>query len=120
MAHPELISMVASALGAPNGKAPVAKVPAEETETEGDTASVPVPSDGDALSDKRAPTELMATLAPLLSGLTGGRDGRRGEPDDPRSCLLRALKPYVSRGRQEAIDSMIRISQISDLLKHLS
>ena len=61
-------------------------------------------------------TDALATLAPLLSGdiskLTRG--------DDKRACLLRALKPYLSEGRCEAIEYIIKFSALSELLKNLS
>ena len=66
----------------------------------------------------------MTSLAPLLAGLNGGGfgggggGGDRGK-DDERACLLRALKPYVSPGRREAIDTMIRLTRLTDLLKHM-
>lgn len=130
MAHPELISMVASVLGAPSAQTASKNEAAsaetverdEEVEVSADASSA-VASDAVGASlptEKAAPAELMTALAPLLSGLSGGKGGKKKDPDDPRSCLLRALKPYVSQGRREAIEYMIRISQISDLLKHLS
>ena len=123
MAHPELISMVASVLGAPTASAKesdsiddsqgqevaVADAKAESTEAVG--VSTPVTSNSSS--------DWMATLAPLLSTLGGGKGGKGKLPDDPRSCLLRALKPYVSQGRKEAIDYMIRLAELSDLIKHL-
>ena len=102
MAHPEWITMVASALG---------RSPTEKEESKGSEAeAVSVPSDS---------TDAMASLTPMLSKLS-----KIKEPDlkgkSTRGDLLCALKPYLSPGRQEAIDYMIRISQISDLLKHLT
>ena len=67
----------------------------------------------------------MASIAPLLSGLSGlskgigaGESGKGGQKDC-RAALLLALKPYVSRGRCEAIDYMLRFSKLTDLLKTL-
>lgn len=124
MAHPELISMVASVLGAPTASAK------EEDSFDGSQAQAVAMADANAESTEVASVpasaplngsaDWMATLAPLLSALGGGKGEKGKLPDDPRSCLLRALKPYVSQGRREAIDSMIRLSQISDLFKHLS
>ena len=102
LAHPEVLSMVASALGSP-------KAPAEEAE----------PSEA-ALAASAAPaseaSEALSALAPLLSGLSGLARGGKETPDDPKACLLRALKPYVNPARREAIDTMIRLSQLSGLL----
>ena len=60
--------------------------------------------------------EMISVIAPMLSGknhlshLSGG-----GE--DHRTALLCALKPYLSKGRQEMIDSIIKISKISEAIK---
>ena len=69
--------------------------------------------------------EIIATLAPMLSG--EGEASKVLEAvkkiekhDDRRSCLLRAIKPYVSRGRGEAIDYMIRIAGITEILKQIN
>lgn len=129
MAQPELLSMVASALGAP---APTAAAPSD-----GETAAEVTPSSAESetketppVSEESTPAvspasaslpDLIATLAPLLGGGKGlptGGGGHRGKEDD-RTCLLRALKPYLSPGRREAIETMIRLSVLSDTLKHL-
>lgn len=121
LAHPELISMVASALGgSPTPTAPAAEP--EQTEKTQPTAvrEAPLPSEPASTAPGTDPAALMTSLAPLLSGLGGKGAGIGGKPkDDNRTCLLRALKPYVSAGRQEAIEYMIRFSQITDLLKHM-
>lgn len=127
MAHPELISMVASVLGAPtaSGKEGDSVEDSKEQRSsaamETETPAEPSESVGIAASaSENGAADWMATFAPLLSALGAGKGGRGKSADDPRSCLLRALKPYVSQGRREAIDYMIRLSQISDLFKHLS
>ena len=130
LAHPELLSMVANALGksgAPSGSQAPAQTaepqpiqeepPAVEMDlppTEADTTEV-----GATGSAAPAPTDLVATLAPILSGLAG-KGGLQSRKDDHRACLLRALKPYVNPARREAIDYMIRLSQLSDLFRQLT
>lgn len=97
MENPELISMVASALG----------------------KEMPRPTVSESESAPSASTELpelVGSLAPLLSGL--GRGGDAAAKSNS-ACLLRALKPYVSQGRRDAIEYMIRISEFSDILKRL-
>ncbi len=118
MAHPELISMVASALG---GAAPKevsmaeakSDIPEEDPPVLTEVSKVSAPSNPPGLNDT------IAALAPILGSLTG-KGGLSPQKDDKQACLLRALKPYVSSGRGQAIDYMIRLSQISDLMKHLS
>lgn len=63
-----------------------------------------------------APAFSAGALAPLLASLTGNA----GAGDDRRACLLRALKPYLSTGRCEAIDQIIKISRLSGILRQLS
>ena len=115
MAHPELISMVASVLGAP-----VADAPSESTESQTplENASETVSVSDAVETGKEKGNDVIASLLPLLSRLSDEKGGER-RTDDPRACLLRALKPYVSVGRREAIDTMIRLSQISDILKRM-
>ncbi len=118
MAHPELISMVASALGgtAPKAAAEEEAIPDLVPKEAPVSASIPnVP----ALSNPSGMNDTIAALAPILGSLTG-KGGLSPQKDDKQACLLRALKPYVSPGRGQAIDYMIRLSQISDLMKHLS
>ena len=98
LANPELINMVASAIG----------------------KSAPV------INEKSAPTEekasgapdVISAIAPVLSALKGV-EGHR-EVSDRRSCLLVALKPYLCKERCEAIDYMIKLGKISELLKNMS
>ena len=105
LAHPELLSTVASVLGKP----PPAPMESQEQPQEKpyDAASAPSPPMPEAIS----------ALAPLLSGLSKGGALLSPRKDDPRVCLLRALKPYLSAERCEAIDTMIRLSPIAELLQ---
>lgn len=117
LAHPELISMVASALGASQKNAEEKK----ESEPKPETTPAVATAEQTPSSGSETPSEMlavMAKLSPLLSGLSKGSLGAK--TDDRRACLLRALKPYVSAGRREAIDYMIGLSQVTDLLKQLS
>ena len=119
--HPELISMIAATLGAekPGVQTAATPQPADRpTSAAGQdaapTAEATPPPAGEesgavAVQAKNVAAGLpdaMATLAPLLSGLTGGKP-----PDDPRSCLLRALKPYVSNS--DTRESWIMVSMAS-------
>ncbi len=115
MANPELIATVASVLG--GARAP--SVGATEENTEEKKTEDPVPSSPPvSVRAKNDPLSsdlqgVVATLSPLLSGISGGKQ------DDPMACLLRALKPYVSPKRRDAIDTMIRLSLLSDTLKQI-
>ena len=122
MANPELISMVASALGgakrSPSSVEEKAETSTITEATTEPTSPAPITVGTDTGPAPTAPSpelgKLVATLAPLLSGADGGPG-----QDDSRACLLRALKPYVNPTRREAIDTMIRLSRISDVLRQL-
>ena len=75
--------------------------------------SAPPPEEATAVP---ALANSISALAPILSKSLSGHS----KADDKRACLLRALKPYMSEGRCEAIEYIIKISLISDVLKNLS
>lgn len=101
MAHPELISAVASALGGMQGGVPSPPPPEEAAQS----PSSPKVS---------ASPDIPASLSPLLSKLASQSGGVcRHE------ALLCALKPYVSPSRKEAIEYIIKISKMSNLVKGL-
>ena len=104
LSNPEMMAMISSMAG---------KLKSENAPAESDTveASEAAP----ASAPERLP-EAISALAPLLSG-EGVKHSKR---DNDRACLLRALKPYLSPGRSEAIDYIIKFSSIADLLKNLS
>ena len=117
LANPELLSSVASAiglsvpssLGAQDGSA----LPASSEEP---TDVLPTAAPSTGTGDLG---HTIATLAPLLSGFSGKGTGKTAS-DDPRACLLRALKPYVNRRRAEAIDTIIQLSRVSEVMKKLN
>ena len=98
LSNPEMMSMISSM---------ASKLKGETTggETEEPQAATP----GGA--DKAA-----GLLAPLLSGELGGQS----QAESDRNDLLRALKPFLSPSRSEAVDRIIKFSRISDVLKKLS
>lgn len=114
LSNPELLSTVASAIGVsvPNKSAEEikAQISADTPPESKETAS-------DLPSQANLP-EIMATMSPLLSAFSG-KDNFLKNANDPRSCLLRALKPYVNPHRQEAIDMIIKFSSISELIKKI-
>lgn len=113
MENPAIISSVASALGNLSSV------------NEGQTESAPAQDESAVKAEApQSPqpdlSSLVSTLTPLMSGLSGSKNsGRsRGSTEtDRREALLYALKPYVSEGRREAIDYIIRISRMSEVLK---
>lgn len=112
MSNPEIMSAIASMKGQSSPAEPVPEENNDPKENEESTA--PVSSD---ISSKLP--EVIEALSPMLSG-KGKGDGKPSPRDDRRICLLRAIKPYVSRGRSDAIDYMIQLSRITELMKHLN
>ena len=109
LSNPEMLSMIGSMAQKLKSDVPPATpdeptvAPEEEVQERAEPAQ--------ALPD------VVQALAPLLSSATGGKHSKK---DEDRACLLRALKPYLSRDRGVAIDYIIKFSSISDLLKNLS
>jgi hypothetical protein len=119
MANPQIISTVASALGNVSPKN------GEKTDTErsGNEHSKEDFAEPPKTADAPAPdlSALVSTISPLISGAAPHRSsgGRQHESEaERREALLCALKPYVSEGRRDAIDYIIRISRMSDILKN--
>ena len=110
LANPQLLSTVASALRS----APSPQEPPAEASTEGSTP--PSPPEQGAPQDTLP--AMLAGIAPLLSALPH-EEKNTADASDPRSALLCALKPYLCASRCEAIDYMLRLGQLSSVLKHL-
>lgn len=109
LAKPELINMVASAIG---------RTPTEKGE-ENDKER----SDNAAASAKAPSSEALAglasSLAPALAALGKPASRESTKKSDRRDCLLVALKPYLCRERCEAIDYMIKLGRISELMRNI-
>ena len=112
LANPEILSTVASAIGV--------KLPTEKADKI-DTANIEekseeknIPSVIDASS--KLP-ELMATVAPVIASLSGKTGGEKLPPNDDRTRLLYALRPYVNPHRREAIETIVQLARISEIIK---
>ncbi len=105
LSNPEMLSMVSSLAEQLKNNA---SQPAEAVNESEAAVPVSAPPQKDIQS-------AIGALAPLLSGGKGG-----SKTDNDRACLLRALKPYLSQGRCEAIEYIIRLSKITDVIKNLS
>ncbi len=107
LANPDIINAVASA---------VSGVPHESPQNEPaiEVSSEPQRPMGAPEGITEKLPEIISALGPVLSG--------KGEvkirEDDRRCCLLRAIKPYVSSSRQEAIEYMIKFSLLAELLRN--
>lgn len=113
LSNPEMMAMISSMAN---------KFKSETTPKEEQLPVSPPPqADDNAEKSPAVPamseiSNAMSALSPLFSGaLQKGK-----EPDDKRACLLRALKPYLSKNRRDAIEHIITISKLSYLFKNLS
>ena len=110
LAHPELISMVASALKSqdlpPTGDKSYPTVNDSE-------ATISLGKQDTATSDN---ADLTSALLPMISKLGNLKSA---PSNSPHSALLCALKPYVSPARREAIDYFLKFSQMSALISGL-
>ena len=114
LSNPEMLSMITS-------MAKQLKSDAQQSEPSGDgDTSAPPSSPASAAQPEHggepSVAAALSSLAPLLSG-EGIKHSKR---DNDRACLLRALKPYLSHERAEAIDYIIRFSSLAEVLKNLS
>jgi hypothetical protein len=105
--NPELIGMVASAVG----KAP------KKDDSRGDEGEAPASASVTSGISREALTGLMSSLAPAVSSHEGSH--KETKKSDRRDHLLIALKPYMCSERCEAIDYMIRLGKISELIKSM-
>lgn len=103
--HPELLSMAASALGV--------STPATATAEASAVTAESTTSEGIESPTKNISPDIMASIMPMLSKLSENGGSFKHEP------LLRALKPYLSDSRREAIEYIIKISRMSSLVKGL-
>lgn len=107
--NPEIMK-TAMSLFAAGGKSTENKEGSEESnsaEVVAEPAEPSIPTGFDPSS--------VAALLPALSGSLG--KAKKDQPTDRRSALLCALKPYLSRERQMAIDYMLQFGKMGDLLK---
>ena len=118
LANPQILTTVASALSSVSA------------ETAGATASSPPknePGESEAESTASSPEidammqklpEMMKLISPMIS--SGGKGSPMGKTSDKRSCLLSAIKPYLSPARCEVIDYIIKFSQLSEIIKQIN
>ena len=116
MANPDLISMVAQTVGIqPKNADKPSAAPAALADTQ---ATAPTSAPAPTTDTLGLSADSLSALAPLMGMLSGAGGSAKG--DDHRACLLRALKPYVNRSRAEAIDSILQILRLAELLRHVN
>ena len=109
--NPEMMSMISSmAQKLKSNEQPVQQDEISDQQAEETTQKSDV-----TISQSKMP-EAIGALAPLLNA----DFSKSSKAENDRACLLRALKPYMSDGRREAIEYIIKFSILSDVLKNLS
>ena len=111
LSNPELLQGIASAIqsDAPPKEVAAESAPTAQTPQNFVSASDTPPS---SLSD------LLSSMVPLLSTLSQKAPSAT-ESHDPRTALLCALKPYLCASRCEAIDYLLKLEQITSVMRHL-
>ena len=120
--NPQMLSAIASMAqslkgGASQPKASEEKKTNEKNETETNQNGITEKketSDAPSQQDSASFSEKLPELLNMLSS-----DGA-GIKQSSRSELLCALKPYLSQSRNDAIDKIIRFSELSSIFKKFS
>ena len=120
LANPELLSTVASAIGAQSPMGIRSDIPKADTDSESSqstekTDEAVANSQPDQKDISAKLPDLMANAAPIIAALSGTKGGKL--PDDDRTRLLCALKPHVNPHRKEAIDTIVNLARISEVIK---
>lgn len=102
--NPQMMSAISSMAQSLKNGAP-AKAPTEETSEA--TPKTALPSSA---------TDKLPELLNMLSSSSNNSNIKQSH----RSELLCALKPYLSQNRSDAIDKIIRFSELSSVFKNLS
>ena len=116
MSKPELLQGIASLLGTSDKEEAGEEKEVEEgesteseTEATRDTANLIPP----------IPPQLLSKLPAILSLLGGAESGKKSKKEADREALLCALKPYLTESKVQAIEKLIKLSRLGDLLSSL-
>lgn len=90
---------------------PEVQAAGEDTESARDTSAIPTQALPFSL-----PPDLLSKLPLLLSTL--GSAGKGGACDE-KTALLLALKPYMSPQRCDAIDKLIMLGRLGEIMRQL-
>ena len=117
LANPEILSTVAAALSSSGAGEESGGKTAEEEKGE-ESMQTSSALDTDAMMQKLP--QMMKLLSPMLSGGGAKGQGSSAVPSDKRTCLLLAIKPYLSPERCEAIDYIVKFSKLSEILRAIN
>lgn len=121
LSNPEILTTVASALSATSQTEKITQevdAPTQTAKTEDAAQTSAGAVDVDVMMQKLP--QMMKLLSPMLSATTSKNQGSSPHTQDKRTCLLCAIKPYLSPARCEAIDYIIKFSQLSEILKTIN
>ncbi len=107
---PVAASLRASMEGAPTELTPD-KSPSDEAAEAPKTPSEALPVSSASLTDP----DTLARLAPLIAGISGASASRSPE-EAQREALLRALAPFLSEARRNALETLLQLSRMGGLL----
>ena len=91
-----------------------------EAETETETENSPsLPVGASPLAASPALLEMLPALLSSFGGRLPSGTGRGKGPMGEREALLCALKPFLSPARREAVDTVLRVARLRELLQGL-
>ncbi len=94
---------------------PEVQAAANDSVGDGDEGAA-LPAGGSLLG--ALPPDLMAKL-PALMGALGPMMGAKGGKKDEKTALLLALKPYMSPQRCDAIDKLITLCRLGEVMRQI-
>ena len=126
LSNPELMQRMKGVLGAfSSASAPMPQKDERGTAADDET---PLSGSSDGLSALLSNPEIIARLPQMIAVLKPLFETGGGAPSAPpkhhsaagdREHLFLALKPFLSKERCEAIDTILRISKLGEVLGHL-
>lgn len=128
LSNPELMESLKAAMQSTATPTSAEKAPSTESAGTAVLASTTPAMNADGLATVLSNPELMAKLPSIMTMLKPMMDGKKEEKqesahkkssEDYRNELLCALKPFLSPERRNAVDAMLRISQLGSVLKHI-
>ena len=98
----------------------------EEQETAVTSVSSARPISADGIPSLLSNPELMAKLPQLFAAMKPMLSAERSQekkdlsPEEKRTALLLAIKPYLSPERRQAVDTVLMIARLGSILKQLT
>ncbi len=119
MSKPELLRGIASALGVSENEE---KEEEEKKENQEEKEKTQEKENTEETANliPQIPPQLLSKLPTILSLLSGTDGGKKSKKETEREALLCALKPYLTENKVQAIEKIIKLSRLGDLLSSLS